>query len=118
VPDDPVKLSAVALGTSAPGQAGPPPSVSKNTIEEAREDARKSVALIIVAAFTCVLLLSLAVFFFRDKDTKPDDVLKIIQAVLAPITGIVGAVTGFYFSASQGHAQSTPQRPDPRQSAD
>jgi hypothetical protein len=45
-----------------------------------------------------------AAFELTDYRSDPpvDDVLKLAQAVMAPVVGIVGAVTGFYFSSTSG----------------
>ncbi|HEY1932536.1 MAG TPA: hypothetical protein VGG99_11030 [Acetobacteraceae bacterium] len=57
-------------------------------------------AFIMFAAF---LLLRL----YFDLIKTADDLTRLVQAVLSPVVGIVGAVTGFYFGSRQAQRTTT-----------
>jgi hypothetical protein len=71
-----------------------------------REDARQTIAFVIVGCFGLVILFSFITFWTRGK-TPVDDLLKLVQAIIAPVIGIVGAVTGFYFSSASDEKRDT-----------
>lgn len=69
-------------------------------IAQQREDARKWVARAITSSFVFIITASFFLFLFRGQ-TPVDDIIKFISSILTPVIGIVGAVTGFYFSESR-----------------
>lgn len=85
-------------------------SVTERSINAKREDARAGIAYLIIGCFSVVIVASFLLFFYRG-ETPVDDVLKIVQAVIAPVIGIVGAVTGFYFSSSASETAAPPVKP-------
>ncbi len=48
-------------------------------------------------------------FKYRGDDSV-DDIIKLIQAIIAPVVAIVGAVTGFYFSSNISHSARNERR--------
>jgi cytochrome bd-type quinol oxidase subunit 2 len=99
-PDPPpstISLNQEASGGISRGAALP--VFAERTIEDRREDARRGIAYAIVGCFVITIVGSFAAFWWRG-DNKVDDVVKLIQAVIAPVVAIVGAVTGFYFSSN------------------
>jgi hypothetical protein len=47
------------------------------------------------------VLATFAIVGWHTEIKSADDIVKIVQAVLSPVAGIVGAVMGFYFGALQ-----------------
>jgi hypothetical protein len=66
-----------------------------------REDARRWLALIVVASLAFIVVASFVSLWYYSKINSIDDIVKVIDAVTSPVIGIVGAVTGFYFGESQ-----------------
>jgi hypothetical protein len=77
--------------------------------ERMREDARTRIAYIIVGSLAFIVLATFATIWLHAEIKSADDIVKIVQAVLSPVAGIVGAVMGFYFGARQ--AQPVADRP-------
>jgi hypothetical protein len=71
-----------------------------HSIAKRREDARWYIALIIVLLLAFIVIASFVSLWARG-NTPVDDVVKVIGAIIGPVIGIVGAVTGFYFSESR-----------------
>lgn len=63
-----------------------------------REHKRGVIALILVSALCGIILLAFAfIFFSPDASTNLDVLKSVLEIIFAPIVGLVGAVTGFYF---------------------
>lgn len=105
-----VPLSAGPLALIA--ESSKPGTIGQRTIDERREDARRGLAYTIVACLAAVVFGSFLLFWTRGAATV-DDVVKVIQAVLSPVVGIVGAVTGFYFSSQTAAAAKRNDPLDP-----
>nr|WP_294505811.1 hypothetical protein [uncultured Rhodopila sp.] len=73
---------------------------SIHPIAKKREDVRWYIALIIVLSLAFIVVASFVSLWVRG-ETPVDEVVKVIGAITAPVIGIVGAVTGFYFSESR-----------------
>lgn len=73
------------------------------SVSHMREWARQWVAIIIVSCLAITVILSfvlIVVLVIWDHAT-PSDAKDIVSLVIGPVVGIVGAVTGFYFSKMQ-----------------
>jgi uncharacterized membrane protein len=85
--------------------------------EKRREDTRRRIAyaligtlvIVVVASFVYIILLS-----FKANELSLDALVAVIQAIgttlLAPLTGLIGAVVGFYYggqTAVQGSQTAT-----------
>jgi type II secretory pathway component PulM len=81
------------------------PRVTQRTVELRQEDARTRIALLIVGAFAIIVVVAILAIWVPTARSV-DEIVKIIQTVLSPLVGIVGAVTGFYFGARQGQPPS------------
>jgi hypothetical protein len=75
------------------------PSV-RQTIALRREGARWWIAFVIVMLLAFIVVASFASLWWRGS-TSVDDIVKVISPIIGPVIGIVGAVTGFYFSESK-----------------
>jgi hypothetical protein len=77
--------------------------VTQHTVEVRQEDARTAIALTIAGSLAFIVLATFVTLWSHTiKFKSVDDIVKLVQAVLSPVVGIVGAVTGFYFGARQG----------------
>jgi uncharacterized membrane protein len=72
-------------------------------VSHMREWARQWVAIIIVSCLALTVLMSFSVLFYMVYLNKATigDAKDVISLVVGPVIGIVGAVTGFYFSKMQ-----------------
>ena len=62
-----------------------------------QEESRRLVALIIVGSMA---FLVAAPFVFVDlSGAKLEDIIKLVQTLITPVIGVVGAVTGFYYGS-------------------
>ena len=86
-----VSLSKRAAGISA--------SVSEKLALQ-QEDSRSSIALLIVGSLAFIVVAAFVTLWTRGKQTSIDDITRLVQALIGPVAGIVGAVTGFYFGAN------------------
>src|SRR5215469_9174626 len=72
-------------------------------IEIRRESARQLVSVIIVSALLFIVVASFIVLvilvFKSDPSPSIADLRQLLEVLLAPVVGIVGAVTGFYFGS-------------------
>jgi len=69
-------------------------------VSRLRENARGRIALWIVGSLFAIVLLSYLVFtllVFSGTPPTFDNLKDLTEALVAPVVGIVGAVTGFYF---------------------
>jgi hypothetical protein len=106
-PTIPISLDGIVGGSGL--------QIRERSIDDKREDARKGLAYIIVGCFAATIVGSFLLFMTKGS-ASTDDVLKIIQAVIAPVSAIVGAVTGFYFSSNLNNGagqRNTNQQPPP-----
>jgi hypothetical protein len=78
----------------------------KEVVEARREWARGAVAIMIVGALLIVVLLSFGMIF---SNRPTSDIKEIVELLIAPVIGIVGAVTGFYFGSSGVNANRGPE---------
>jgi Ca2+/H+ antiporter len=63
-----------------------------------RERKRGLIALVLVSALCGIIVLAFAFVFVIPRTTENVEALKSLPALIfAPIVGLVGAVTGFYF---------------------
>jgi hypothetical protein len=100
-PDDEergIALSDVSAGASA--------AVQQQSLEGRREDARTAISLVIVGSFAFIIAAAFVVFVWRAPNPSVDDIVKFCQVLISPVAGIVGAVTGFYFGATQAQRSS------------
>lgn len=82
-------------------------SVSLNPLAESfhitmgkREDTRSTIAILIVVSLPVIVAASFLTLWFFSQ-VSIDGLLKIVGAIMSPVIGLVGAVTGFYFSESK-----------------
>jgi hypothetical protein len=76
--------------------------VTAQQIAARQEDARTWIAFIIVGSMAFIVFATFLLLWLHfDMIKTADDLTKLIQAVLSPVVGIVGAVTGFYFGSRQ-----------------
>jgi hypothetical protein len=72
-------------------------------IEIRREGARQLVSVIIVSSLLFIVVASfgmlLVIFLKSDPPPTMTDLRQVLEILLAPVVGIVGAVTGFYFGS-------------------
>lgn len=89
--------------------------ISLNTVQEnfpsldtARriEVSRQVIAYLIVGALLFTVVSSFITLWAKSSPLSSDDIVKVIQAIISPVIGIVGAVTGFYF----GEKRSEPSK--------
>jgi amino acid transporter len=69
-------------------------------IERRREDVRQYIALISLGSLALLVIFSFVLMFivlFRTNSVQLSEVKDIIVVIIGPVTGIVGAVVGFYF---------------------
>jgi hypothetical protein len=97
VEEQDIALSGVSVGA--------PAAVQERSLEGRREDARTAISLMIVGTFAFIIAGAF-VLFFRVPNPSADEIVKFCQALIGPVAGIVGAVTGFYFGASQAQRSS------------
>jgi hypothetical protein len=76
-----------------------------------REFARQWIALIVVGSLAFIVVCSF-ISLWKVPHPSIDEVIKIIEAIISPVIGIVGAVTGFYFGESQRVQQSSQRTND------
>ncbi len=82
----------------------PPISTSEEKGEERKDRARETIAFILVFG---LLALFFASFLFAG---TVDDAIKLIQAISSALTGLIGAVLGYYFGSS-GVKQAGSEKP-------
>lgn len=66
--------------------------------EKAINDARKVIAFLLVYLLMFICAFSFIVTAWGSKDIE-EPILKLSELFLSPVTGLVGAATGFYFGA-------------------
>lgn len=69
------------------------------SVAHKREDARILLALTIIAPMPAIVLFTFITMWFTD--AKYSELRELVETLITPIVGIVGAVTGFYFSESR-----------------
>ena len=63
-----------------------------------REKKRGIIALVLVSALCGIIVLAfLYMFIFPAASTDIEALKSLLEIIFAPIVGLVGAVTGFYF---------------------
>jgi hypothetical protein len=70
-----------------------------------RERRRGQIALLLVALLVAVVVLSFAALWFLPTN-RFDSLMKLLQILFAPIIGLVGAVTGFYYGGGESRSGS------------
>jgi hypothetical protein len=93
-------LDSVALFGGADRDAG----LEVTQISRIREHARGRIAFWIVGSLITIVVLSYAVFtllIFRNPGVSFAELKDLTEILVAPVIGIVGAVTGFYFGEKQ-----------------
>jgi hypothetical protein len=89
--------------TARPGEAGTTgdlirPEEKPYDPAPEREKKRGIIALILVSALCGIIVLAFAYVFVAPAAGTSLEVLKtVLEIIFAPIVGLVGAVTGFYF---------------------
>ena len=78
---------------------------SVTRVEERREWARAAVALVIVGT---LLLIVIGAFVLMFLGRPAADLKDALQLLIAPVVGIVGAVTGFYFGSGGANSPRSP----------
>ena len=95
-------------------EAAEPFSHFHEPILERREKSRFYVALVIVGSLFAIVIcafLTLSLLALGATGISVADLKDIIATLIAPVAGVVGAVTGFYFGERQRGADS--QTDDP-----
>ncbi len=82
----------------------PPKTTPEEKGEERKDIARETIAFILVFG---LLALFFASFLFAG---TVDDAIKLIQAISSALTGLIGAVLGYYFG-STGVKQTATEKP-------
>jgi hypothetical protein len=88
--------------------------VQQESLDVRREDARRLISVLIIGAFVFIIVASFLAFgwfLWRTPNITVDDIVKFCQALIGPVAGIVGAVAGFYFGASQAQRNSASPSP-------
>ncbi len=67
-----------------------------------REKLRGKIALILVSLLVGIVLMAFFTLWFAAPE-KVSKLKEVLDLVVAPIVGIVGAVTGFYFGGKENH---------------
>lgn len=91
---DTLDLTAVALEGQAAVQLFTPSTADYDPAQD-REKVRGRIALILVFLLLGIVAVSFVAIWF--KMAPLTDVKGILELVLAPVVGLVGAVTGFYY---------------------
>ena len=65
----------------------------------AREFVRGTLAVSLVASLIVLVFVSLLIVWFKPGNTE--ELSEILQLILAPLVGLVGAATGFYYGTRQ-----------------
>jgi len=65
-------------------------------VEQAREESRRYIAYLAIGSFLALLAVIIVVGWIV-LNLPVDDVLKVITAIASVLSGVVGAVVGFYF---------------------
>lgn len=103
-------MPPIGLSVAATNFGGTAPSATAQSLSEQAdlhfgvpeaakqfEESRLWIALIIVGSMAFIVVASFALIYScRD---KIDDVIKLVQLLIAPVIGVVGAVTGFYYGS-------------------
>lgn len=71
------------------------PQVFDRHLLKKREALRGVIAIILLSLLCGVVVLTYIGFFFTNRAV--DDISRILELLMAPLVGLVGAVTGFYF---------------------
>jgi hypothetical protein len=66
------------------------------TIPVQRERLRGRIALLLIALLIAMVLISFVMLWFLPT-SRFDSLMRLLQIIFAPIIGLVGAVTGFYY---------------------
>lgn len=62
--------------------------------EKALDDARKNIAYLLIGL---LIFVCGAAIVFTALDANTDSVFRVLEHILSPVIGLVGAATGFYF---------------------
>lgn len=105
----PIPLGQSAAGFNPQPQIGSlAASASGFTIEQEsrkrQDDSRHKIALVIVGSLSGIVLLPFIIIWWSSRDIEA--LLKLVQATIGPVVGVVGAVTGFYFGSASGQPSS------------
>jgi hypothetical protein len=96
------RTSDVAKDIRLSGETASFSGVSR--IPERREVARQYVSLMIVSSLLFIVVASFGMLVLLEIRSDPpftlNDLQQFLQILLAPVVGIVGAVTGFYFGSA------------------
>jgi hypothetical protein len=103
-------MALVPLGDGAnPFSLGPQPTelgpaaVSFEGVQQPlaakQEDNRLIIAVIIVSSLAAIVAIPFLIVLI--KSCNIDDLIKLVQATIGPVIGVVGAVTGFYFGTRE-----------------
>jgi hypothetical protein len=85
------------------------PRTIKPTIPEKQEDARRFLALWLVAIFGFEVFAAMAALLLC-KPAQISDVKELLTVILSPTVALVGSATGFYFGTNPSHG-SPPSGP-------
>ena len=86
----------------------PPPAFGPKTPKEKLEDARTTIAYIVIGAYVFLVIVNVAlpvIMYLMNRPTEPfsmtdlKDLSSSITGILAGLVGILGFVVGYYFKS-------------------
>jgi hypothetical protein len=80
------------------------------TIPVQREQLRGRIALLLIALLIAMIIISFIMLWILPAD-RFDSLTKLLQIIFAPIIGLVGAVTGFYYGGGGGRSGNGTEPP-------
>jgi hypothetical protein len=80
------------------------------TIPYQREQLRGRIALLLIALLIAVIFISFIMLWFLPAN-RFDSLIELLQIIFAPIIGLVGAVTGFYYGGGGGRSGNGVESP-------
>jgi hypothetical protein len=92
----PGQLPPVDLTVSEPPSSAGLAPLQLAPIPLQREQRRGQIALLLIALLIVVIVTSFIMLWLLPAD-RFDSLMELLQIIFAPIIGLVGAVTGFYY---------------------
>ena|SRR5215468_8476239 len=89
------ELDLVSSEAAAPAGASYAPTTAPYDPSRQREHVRAGIAYALIGLLIAIILFSFGLLLFSTKGF--DEVKGMLELVLAPVVGLVGAVTGFYY---------------------
>jgi hypothetical protein len=101
----PGQLPPVDLTESEPPSSAGLAPLAVAPIPLQREQRRGQIALLLVALLIAVILISFIMLWLLPAD-RFDGLMELLQILFAPIIGLVGAVTGFYYGGGMSRSDN------------